>query len=582
MKSIIASINWSELSGFVEQETRRRERHNPAISVFRWWARRPHSLIRALLEAARSQGVRYVADPFSGGGTVALEAAALGLSAYAQDLYPWPVFGLQTALSQADTERLRIEGERLLRHLDPLRRYYQREDGRELVGILRVRVARCLKCEASFPLYPVGVLSKVRRNGNEAYRGCRRCGNVTLEAHCACGYEPPATPTGKEACPHCGAVSAVLTAGWTAPLVLEEENGRVLVRPTVEGDPVAFIPASSSFPQLRHSIKAGLETRRLHSSGLQYWGDVYSEAQAAVILEGLDYLRERRMPAGIRNRLALAVLGLGEMGALLARWDRLYCKGIEGVANHRYAIPPVAFEANPLARVGRGVLRRRLEAAYRAADWYQGLENKGRIRLVTGSSERQAIKRRVVDLVLTDPPYFDDVQYGEMARLFHFWLGQYQSMSVDEEREAVPNPVRGVSAAGYAERLKAIFKESLRSLRRGGRIILSYHNRELRAWEALASALRANGLRLRAAAVVLAESANDHSKRGTQAQLYDAILELEPGYGGGAEAVWCPEDPVAKNLFAVALALGETLKGQPLAESYVAQCAALGVEPSIC
>jgi hypothetical protein len=377
-------------------------------------------------------------------------------------------------------------------------------------------------------------------------------------------------------------VSAVVTAGWTAPLVLEKENDRALVRPTVEGDPVAFIPASSSFPRLRHPIEAGLETRRLHRSGLRYWGDMYSEAQAAVILKGLDYLRARRLPAGVRNRLAMAVLGLGEMGALLARWDRLYCKGIEGVANHRYAIPPVAFEANPLASIGRGVLRRRLEAAYRAANWYHGLENKGRARLVAGSSERQALKRGLVDLVLTDPPYFDDVQYGEMARLFHFWLGQYRPMSVDEEREAVPNPVRGVGAEGYAERLEAIFKESLRNLRRGGRIILSYHNRKLRAWEALARALRANGLRLRGAAVVLAESANDHSKRGTQAQLYDAILELEPGHGGGAEAVWCPEDPVAKNLFAVALALGEALEGQPLAESYAAQCAALGIEPSIC
>lgn len=167
--SIIAAIDWPTLNATVDKEIRRREHHNPAISVFRWWARRPHSVIRALLEAAQSQGVRYVADPFSGGGTVALEAAALGLRAYAQDLYPWPVFGLQTALSQVDPKRLRVEGRRLLHHLDPLRRYYQREDGRELMGILRVRVVRCLECEFTFPLYPEGVLSKVRRSGSEAY-----------------------------------------------------------------------------------------------------------------------------------------------------------------------------------------------------------------------------------------------------------------------------------------------------------------------------------------------------------------------------------------------------------------------------
>jgi adenine-specific DNA methylase len=46
----------------------------------------------AVLDAAAE---RYgtdlvVADPFSGGGTVALEAARRSIKTYAQDVHPWP------------------------------------------------------------------------------------------------------------------------------------------------------------------------------------------------------------------------------------------------------------------------------------------------------------------------------------------------------------------------------------------------------------------------------------------------------------------------------------------------------------
>ena len=36
-----------------------------------------------------------------------------------------------------------------------------------------------------------------------------------------------------------------------------------------------------------------------------------------------------------------------------------------------------------------------------------------------------------IDLVLTDPPYFDDVQYAELASLFLAWAQAVQTRTVD-------------------------------------------------------------------------------------------------------------------------------------------------------
>src|SRR3954452_11476436 len=101
--TLLARVPWADLDGLVRHQQRNREVHAPGISLFRWWARRPHGLIGALLDAATADGdMPFVSDPFSGGGTVAMEAARRGLSVYAQDLHPWATIGLSSTLDGVD------------------------------------------------------------------------------------------------------------------------------------------------------------------------------------------------------------------------------------------------------------------------------------------------------------------------------------------------------------------------------------------------------------------------------------------------------------------------------------------------
>src|SRR5262252_5086098 len=101
--SVLSRVKWAAVNRLTRRQVRNRELYCPPISLFRWWARRPHALVSALLEASRLKRGDLVSDPFSGGGTVALEAILRGLNVYAQDVNPWAVWGLRTALNETQT-----------------------------------------------------------------------------------------------------------------------------------------------------------------------------------------------------------------------------------------------------------------------------------------------------------------------------------------------------------------------------------------------------------------------------------------------------------------------------------------------
>jgi putative DNA methylase len=255
------------------------------------------------------------------------------------------------------------------------------------------------------------------------------------------------------------------------------------------------------------------------------------------------------------------------------------------LANHRYSACGVAVESNVLAPIGRGILRFRLKGASKAARWTRekldyspkvvtrGSSIRGRRPLkwnaliTTGSSEKQALPDRSVHLVLTDPPYHDDVQYGELAQLFHQWLNIYKPLdSIDLSREAVSNIARGSGTDTFEAIIASCLSESHRTLRSKGRLILTFHNKRIPAWQALAGALHTAGFLITAIATVRSENGDDHCKRNVEAMLEDVVLECCKSSKGSVKprVAIQPRTAAEKNLVAMGLALATVIEiGRP-------------------
>lgn len=592
--SLISHVDWRMVGRRAAREVRNREIYAPVVSVYRWWARRPHSVMGAILDAAvaRYGKTLTVSDPFSGGGTVTFEAARRGLRAYAQDLYPWPARGLTTALQVADPKALAEASRELLTAIDPLRSAYRRVDGRELSHILRVRKVECRACAKGYFQFPHRMLSLASRRKDEkrAFFGCAACGTVVKRSRdvgsfaCSGCHSRWTVCPSDAACPHCRTTEEVggslITLGWNAALVQElafvDGRWRAALRLPSEGDPIGLDASTPLHPAINMPVPAGKETNRLIRAGFGTWQSLYSTQQATILTVALAWIRSSRWPDNIQDRLAFAVLGACEMPAFVTRWDRVALKPFETMSNHRYFSGGLSVEANYLSPVGRGTLPRRLKASQHALKWLAATPAgrakvfstpavvRGRRRstwdvlIATGSSERQALADRSVDLVLTDPPYFDDVQYGELARLFHVWLSVYAPATVVEEhKEAVPNTLRGVSAEDYRRAIMSCLLESRRTLKPTGRLVLTFHNKKIVAWHALARAIRDAGFSITSLAVVRAESDNDHCKRDVAAMLSDLVIECAPRKATGRvpKMAFTPKNAIERNLAAMGHAL---------------------------
>ena len=563
--SILANINWGEVNCLVAREQKNRERFTPVISAYRWWARRPHGLIRAIIDAAqknRLSSTLRISDPFSGGGTVAFEAVRKGLPIYAQDLYPWPSLGLAAALTYVSIPKFKKAAKDILIYLDSLRDAFRRSDGRELTHIIRVRVGTCPFCIRESYLFPDSLISIASRSITEtqAYYGCQACGNVQLGLKdnaprecsvCGSSLEVPLV-RGRHTCPHCKKEAPQMQflstpAKWHPILVQEAttEQGRYRAKlRTVEpGDPVDSPPAATCIPEVRAAIYPGIETRRLLNAGFQEWGDLYTARQANIILSALSRITGLNITEASKTKLAYAVIGVAEIPAFISRWDRYHLKVFEGIANHRYQHTTIAVEINPLGELGRGTLARRFQATINALEWMlkefpkkstpkvinkvSSQEKLHRsVVIATGNSACQALPDSSTDLVLTDPLYFNDVQYGELSRIFHFWLSQFRELPVyNEYEEAVPNSTRKRDHKHYEIAVAQCLAESKRTLSPDGRLILTFHNRKIDAWCALSKALSYAGYQLQALAIARAENEADHSKRDGKGLLFDLVIE---------------------------------------------------------
>jgi adenine-specific DNA methylase len=351
-------------------------------------------------------------------------------------------------------------------------------------------------------------------------------------------------------CPHCFEsllLSDLLQQAleWHPVLLREQRvlNSAPLARLRIpeKDDPTEDV-RGSKYHGLHIKIPDGLETAALKRYGFSLWDELYTRRQLDAITAALTIVSTLKVVEPIKQHLRLAILGTTEMAGYVCRWERYHPKALEAIANHRFSRSTVTVETNLLSPSGRGTLPQRFKAAEKALRWMcaksfpigtaHAYSSAGRrtvegALVVTGSSDRQLLRDGAAHLVFTDPPYHDDVQYGELARLFHAWMA-YAGLcekAADERKEATPNTSRGISTRHYEKKVAACLLESRRTLASSGRLVLTFHNKDLAAWEALAGALLRAKFDVVGLATVAAENSADHSKRGKQSFLSDLVIE---------------------------------------------------------
>jgi adenine-specific DNA methylase len=498
----------------------------------------------------------HVLDPFVGGGTSAVEALRLGANVIGVDVDPVACavtrFELAAAAMPLPDKLATQLAEDVGARMVPFYRTVG-PDGEELVALhyFWVQVVECSGCGRQVDAHPHYQLG-YEVAGKRQWVVCCSCGQVAECPRSAktlvCGVCASRTVIGagpvshgKLTCPSCGtgqrliqigrargrpptwrlfAVEAISPASGTRAVPLAQR--RYLAASEVDLQVFADARAALQQRRSRKGEVAGLppaeipRTGRADSRLLDYgyrrYTDLFNDRQLlhlSLLAEAIGRLGgpERELCAlAFSNHLTTNCM----QTAYAFGWRRL--TPLFSVRAFRHIPRPV--ELNPWSvGTGRGSYPnalRQVGQAIRYARNPQELTSGG---FCATPSRRPAIAPRVlhadarrlaeiptasVDLVLTDPPYFDNIAYSELSDFFVPWLAMLGAIGTDGPDARAGDLAATSRQPGDGERfgveLGACFAEVSRVLRPGGRLVFTFQHSTSSAWLALAHAVAVAGL----------------------------------------------------------------------------------------
>ena len=144
---------------------------------------------------------------------------------------------------------------------------------------------------------------------------------------------------------------------------------------------------------------------------------------------------------------------------------------------------------------------------YQVAEDYSSFADGKVVYLSCGDSSATDLPDGSVDTILTDPPFFDNVHYSQLADFFHVWQrhilgdnGYRQHDTTRSQRE-----VQNAKADEFADRLTDVWEESHRVLKDEGLLAFTYHHSRQEGWRCVLRALMAAGFGITAAHPIKAE-----------------------------------------------------------------------------
>ncbi|MCI0470413.1 MAG: hypothetical protein L0Y73_02015 [Candidatus Aminicenantes bacterium] len=112
------------------------------------------------------------------------------------------------------------------------------------------------------------------------------------------------------------------------------------------------------------------------------------------------------------------------------------------------------------------------------------------IYITCGSSDITGLAGESMDIIVTDPPFFDNVHYSELADFFYAWQILYPVGFIKEgSTTRSPLEVQDTDAQNFAKKLRAVFVECNRVLKDEGILVFSYHHSRAEGWTALVEAI---------------------------------------------------------------------------------------------
>lgn len=561
--------------------------YRPNSYLHKWWARRSGTATRFVLKQLANpesadfyspgglEGVRIL-DPMIGGGTTVHEAIRLGANVAGIDLDPIPVLQTRASLEKRPLEQKEAAFEVFLAKA---RREFEQffittcpvcKNGSELRFMLYGSRREC-DCGESIVVDSL----ILRQSPTQTIRICGECHEVYSDGvHTV--HEPrelKIMSRDVDRCPRCRQHYRFLRGipleqRYTPIAVVGicRRDGQFFRRPD-QRDLSMIEEARKRASRLQFSsdfaIRPGPKSDDLIRLKVKTYAELYSPRQLLFLDWSIRYLPETGED---RLWLGLLVSTSLEFNSMLCGYKGADIRRPGAIrhvfAYHAYSIPYTALENNPVqknqssgtltqlfngrvarastwaeqpveVRLGPDIQRVAIpsesDRAGFASDW-KGLESgTQQLLLLQGDAARVKLPEHFFDYVVTDPPYYDNVQYSDLSAFFRVWLNRLLPNEADwmyDNDSSAVNTGQTGSKERYRVLMAKIWKNCADSLRPGGRLVFTFHHWKPEAWTELALSLRDAGFRLVNRYVVFSENPTSVHIKNLKSLRHDAILVL--------------------------------------------------------
>ena len=520
------------------------------------------ALLEELLAQAWGDGSgdssRYtVLDPFAGGGSIPFEARRYGLAAVANELNPVACVILEATLDYPArfgpelAADVKLWGRRWAKRVrEKLAPFYPKAEGENIFAYLWARTVACPVTGKPVPLSPNWWLSKgkhpvaARLLADPAWDAPR----FEIVAGDAINFDPDegTVSRGVGRSPWTGdaidgdyikAEAQGQRMGQLLYAVALKRRGGFDFRAPAEADLAAVAAAEAELARKRplweaqdviptEPIPEGLKTPEPMRYGMSSWAEMFSPRQLLALGTFVETLRELRpelrealgeeRAAAVETYLALAISKAVDRNAVLATW--IPQRQVIGhvFQRHDFAFVWAYAEFDASANLLSWCVDQIVDAykglasllAFAPAQLESAAVERGPLTLVQGNAANlSAIPDGSVHAIVTDPPYYDNVMYAELADFFYVWLKRtvghlypdwFAAQLTDKDAEAVANPARfaglgrskkQLAQQDYERKMEAAFREMARVLRPEGVLTVMFTHKQVEAWDTLASAL---------------------------------------------------------------------------------------------
>jgi DNA modification methylase len=479
------------------------EPHTPIYRMHRYWARRPWSVFNELILHYSNPG-SIILDPFCGGGVTVVEGVRLGRKVIGVDFNPLATFVTRMELEICEDAELDNALERL---------------GSAVASdIEELYRTRCPSCKGS------ALANWVEHSLIHVCGGCHT-EVVVSQAEKIVGKSVGAASAGYR-CPKCArpleprrdkdAERRIVAVHFTCQTCqasgLKEPDAEDFAAERNASERCAALADSRPSLVPHEAFPDGYFQKHYsyYQRGFRKMADFFTPRN--LLANGLlrEALKGGTCPAATRRALVLMFSASLRFTNVMVFRNPGWQGGnpIEWAGN-MYWVPDVNIEQN-VWRAFEGRQRAIRLALRWGQEHFQSRKQAGCLEdlrkgdathwVITCSSESLPLSRGSVDVVVTDPPYGWSVQYAELSDLWTVWLKDLGVLDgegltdglVDGSREAIQTPAMGFpmakSLSHYREMLLQIFRECHRVLKPNGWMVMTFHNREFKVWNAIHAA----------------------------------------------------------------------------------------------